>query len=174
MWSVERAQAWLLRKAAELALGGHPADAHGLARAAFLVNGPVDNEERFRALLVMAIGPNNPQNDAAVSEVYGEAAPVPPKTGEKMGLWRKSGIAGGKYLVQRRDGTVPEWPNFVLGAKDPAERLGFDARFTADVKVLADEFMNFRERYGEGDPDGAPHRKDDPATVARMLRGSNS
>lgn len=25
----------------------------------------------------------------------------------------------GKYLVQRRDGTVPDWPWFVLGARDP-------------------------------------------------------
>jgi len=26
----------------------------------------------------------------------------------------------GKYLVKRRDGTVVEWPSFVLGARDPA------------------------------------------------------
>lgn len=26
-------------------------------------------------------------------------------------------IVGGKYLVQRRDGTVPPWPWFVLGAQ---------------------------------------------------------
>ncbi len=25
----------------------------------------------------------------------------------------------GKYLVKRRDGTVAEWPSFVLGARDP-------------------------------------------------------
>lgn len=25
----------------------------------------------------------------------------------------------GKYLVKRRDGTVVEWPSFVLGARDP-------------------------------------------------------
>lgn len=36
-------------------------------------------------------------------------------------LWRKSPeTPEGKYLVKRRDGTIPEWPNFVLGAKDPA------------------------------------------------------
>jgi hypothetical protein len=118
-------------------------------------------------------------------EALGAEEPVPAKTGEKMGLWRKNGVAGGKYLVTRRDGTVPEWPSFVLGAKDPAaeealrayareaERRRFDPRFVADVKVLADEFMNYREERGEGDPDGAPHRKDDPATVSRMLAGAN-
>ena len=36
------------------------------------------------------------------------------------GLWRtEEGTPEGKYLVQRRDGSVVEWPNFVIGAKDP-------------------------------------------------------
>lgn len=31
-------------------------------------------------------------------------------------LWRNNeGTREGKYLVQRRDGTVPEWPYFVMG-----------------------------------------------------------
>lgn len=100
-----------------------------------------------------------------------------------MGLWRRNGVAGGKYLVQRRDGTVPQWPWFVLGARDPAasdalrayankgEKLGYDAAYVADIRVLADEFDNFRVDEGEGDPDAVPHRKDDPATVARMVEG---
>lgn len=97
-----------------------------------------------------------------------------------MGLWRKAGIAGGKYLVQRRDGSVPEWPNFVIGARDPAavpaliayadeaERLGYDQRFVDDVRAMVLEFEAYRREYGQGDPDGPPHRQDDPATVAKM------
>lgn len=100
------------------------------------------------------------------------------------GLWRKHGIAGGKYLVQRRDGTVPDWPYFVLGARDPAapaalrayadeaERRGYDARYVADVREMANEFERYRLSEGSGDPDAKPHRKDDPATVARMKKGA--
>ncbi len=101
-----------------------------------------------------------------------------------MGLWRKSGIAGGKYLVQRRDGTVPDWPYFVLGSKDPAapaalrayadaaEKNGMDQRYVTDVRVMADEFDNYRTEQGVGDPDAAPHRQDDPGTVQRMRNGA--
>lgn len=101
---------------------------------------------------------------------------------ETMGLWRKNGIAGGKYLVQRRDGTVPDWPWFVLGGKDPAapaalrayadaaEKLGMDPRYVADVRELAQDYERLQGAYGVGDPDAKPHRKDDPATVARMAR----
>ena len=99
---------------------------------------------------------------------------------ETMGLWRKNGIKGGKYLVQRRDGTVPDWPYFVMGARDPyapaalrayadaAALGGANGEYVRDLRILADEFDNFRVEEGEGDPDGKPHRKDDPATVARM------
>lgn len=101
-----------------------------------------------------------------------------------MGLWRKNGIEGGKYLVQRRDGTVPEWPHFVIGARDPAakfalqayaimaESLGYDAEYVADVRAMAEEFDEYRKSYGSGDPDAAPHRKDDPTVVARMNKGA--
>lgn len=101
------------------------------------------------------------------------------KTG---GLWRKQGL-GGKYLVQRRDGTVPEWPGFVLGAKDPAapvalrayadeaERRGFDPRYVADMRELADDFEAYRAEHGQGDPDAPPHRKDNPEIVARIASG---
>jgi hypothetical protein len=35
------------------------------------------------------------------------------------GLWRDDpATPEGKYLVMRRDGTVVEWPNFTIGAKD--------------------------------------------------------
>jgi hypothetical protein len=98
------------------------------------------------------------------------------------GLWRYGDKAPeGKYLVLRRDGTVPEWPNFVIGAKDPAavaallayakeaEARGFDAAYVADVRRLANEFYAYRVKNGEGDPDAPPHRKDD-AEVVRMMK----
>lgn len=107
------------------------------------------------------------------------------KTGETMGLWRKSGVEGGKYLVQRRDGTVPEWPYFVIGAKDPAapgallayadeaEKLGLNPQYVKDVRALADEFALFRAEHGRGDPDAVPHRRDNPEVVGRMARESH-
>lgn len=98
-------------------------------------------------------------------------------------LWKNvPATRGGKYLVLRRDGTIPSWPHFVLGAKDPAtpvalvaystecRRLGFDPQFVDDTRDLADEFRQFLATYGMGDPDASPHRKDDPAIVAAMDR----
>lgn len=99
------------------------------------------------------------------------------------GLWRNA-IKGGKYLVQRRDGSIPEWPYFVLGARDPAaafalreyadesERQGRDARYVADVRQLADEFECELLAAGTGDPDAVPHRVDDPGVVRLMERHS--
>lgn len=44
------------------------------------------------------------------------------------GLWRKNPeTPEGKYLIKRRDGTVPEWPSLVLGAKDPAAPAAINA-----------------------------------------------
>lgn len=96
-------------------------------------------------------------------------------------LWRNTdGTREGKYLVQRRDGTVPEWPYFVIGAGDPAAphalmsyalaaaREGMDPKYVADVQALAWEFEQWREDHGAGDPDASPHRTDDPETVAKM------
>lgn len=99
------------------------------------------------------------------------------KTG---GLWRKHGIEGGKYLVTRRDGSVPVWPSFVIGARDPAasaallayadkaQELGYDPEFVSDMRELAAEFATYLLFAGSGDPDAVPHRKDDPLTVGRM------
>lgn len=97
------------------------------------------------------------------------------------GLWRKNPeTPGGKYLVTRRDGTIPEWPHFVLGARDraaiyalrayadEAERLGMDAQFVADIREEADIWERELPNRGEGDPDAPRHRTDDPATVAKM------
>jgi len=102
------------------------------------------------------------------------------------GLWRDNPVTPeGKYLVKRRDGTVPEWPNFTLGAKDPcapaalrayaeeAARLGLDIAYAMAVERLADEWDVYRAKHGEGDPDKGRHRQDDPATVAEMKLGKS-
>lgn len=99
------------------------------------------------------------------------------------GLWKNNPeFKGGKYLVKRRDGTVPMWPWFVLGGADPvapialrayadeAERIGLDLQYVADIRAMATEFEEFREMNGDGDPDAPRHRKDDPATVAELMR----
>lgn len=90
------------------------------------------------------------------------------------------GYGEGKYLVKRRDGTVPDWPHFVIAASDPAapealrayafasEMDGKDPAYVADVRALADQFEAWRKANRTGDPDAAPHRKDDPFTVAQM------
>lgn len=88
------------------------------------------------------------------------------------GLWRYHG-GGGKYLVLRRDGTQPEWPSFVLGARDPLapETLRTYAslcrqrgpeyeQFGEDMLRLAQEFEAYLEQHGSGDPQAGPHRKD--------------
>jgi hypothetical protein len=102
-------------------------------------------------------------------------------------LWRRNPeTPEGKYLIKRRDGTIPEWPSFLLGAKDPAapaallgyadkaEELGFNPQYVADVRWLAHEFNMYRLEEGTGDPDRGRHRQDDPATIAEMRRGMGS
>ena len=93
-----------------------------------------------------------------------------------MKLWNK-------YLVQRRDGTVPEWPWMVLGACDPAapaalrayakaaREFGMDSEYADEVEGLAGDFERYQAIAGEGDPDAPPHREDDPAVVSRFGTG---
>ena len=103
------------------------------------------------------------------------------------GLWRnRKDTPEGKYLVQRRDGTVPEWPYFVLGAKDPAapialreyanaaEVLGYDGEYVSDIRRMADDWDEYRSQHGAGDPDAEPHRTDDPAVVEKMRIGGSA
>jgi hypothetical protein len=93
----------------------------------------------------------------------------------------------GKYLVKRRDGTVVEWPSFVLGARDPAapvalrayaaaaEELGVcHPEMCAAIMKLADYFDAYRAEHGPGDPGRGIHRPDDPATVAEMRKGRSA
>lgn len=102
-------------------------------------------------------------------------------------LWKNDpATAEGKYLVQRRDGTVPKWPHFVMAASDPAvpvallayadeaERRGYDPQMVEDVRALAEEFWAWRSANGDGDPDAPRHREDDPAIIELMRRGKGS
>lgn len=96
------------------------------------------------------------------------------------------GTEEGKFLVLRRDGTVPNWPHFVLGAADPntpaalrayadeAEKRHYDPDFVADVRELAVQFEGWRAENHTGDPDAGPHRKDLPAIVAMMRLGKGA
>jgi hypothetical protein len=86
----------------------------------------------------------------------------------------------GKFLVVRRDGSVPEWPHFVIGARDPAaygtlltyaevgEILGWDPEYVQSVRDLADDFAKYLWEHGAGDPPAGPHREDDPWVVEAM------
>lgn len=98
-----------------------------------------------------------------------------------MKVWAKTKeFFEGKFLVVRRDGTVPAWPHFVLGARDPcsskallayareAERIGLDLDYCKSVVELANDFDQCRRLIGNGDPDSGPHRKDDPWVIDAM------
>ena len=92
----------------------------------------------------------------------------------------------GKYLVKRRDGSIVEWPHFVIGARDPAaaaalrayadegRRLGFSPGYCDAVLKRAAEFEVYRLDHGDGDPDRGIHRVDDPETLALMRQGNSS
>ena len=86
-----------------------------------------------------------------------------------------------KYLVVRRDATIPKWPKFVLGARDPAapaallayatmaEKLGMEAEYVDSVRAMADRFDRYRLEEGPGDPDAPPlERSDDPGVLEAL------
>jgi hypothetical protein len=52
------------------------------------------------------------------------------------------------------------------------ERLppGYMALYEEHVRSLAWRFEQYRNEHGDGDPDGAPHRTDDPQIIALMAR----
>lgn len=110
-----------------------------------------------------------------------------------MKIWAKTDgpVKEGKYLVVRRDGTIPRWAHFVIGAEDPAaaaglrayaaeaRRLGLDEAYCASIEELAADFAERSMQAASdaavlgtkgADPDAGPHRKDNPAVIA-MMRG---
>lgn len=104
-----------------------------------------------------------------------------------MRLWRNTEVAPeGKYLVLRRDGTVPDWQWFVLGQRDiaavaglrgyadKAEELGYCSEYVADIRMLADEWEQaLNSGYDTPScPDSSkPYRTDDPAIIEKMRGG---
>lgn len=101
-----------------------------------------------------------------------------------MKIWAKTKeFCEGKFLVIRRDGTIPAWPHFVLGARDPAapyalrayvdkaRDLSMDEAYCVSIEELAQDFELFRTKHGDGDPDSGPHRKDDAGVIALMRWG---
>lgn len=104
-----------------------------------------------------------------------------------MRVWAKTEeFSEGKFLVVRRDGSVPHWPHFVIGARDPAapealrayadiaERMGFEPDYVASIRELADDFYQYRMAEGDGDPEASPHRKDDPQVIEAMRGGDTT
>lgn len=106
------------------------------------------------------------------------------------GLWR-NWMRGCKYLVVRRDGTVPSWPYFVIGAMDPAapaalrayaeeaRAQGFASDYCDSVIAEASRFAEYRydrEHSGDkkADPDKPPHRTDhtDIVDVMALAEGN--
>lgn len=99
-------------------------------------------------------------------------------------VWRNDPtFQGCKYLVLRRDGTVPEKAWFVLLEGDPAvpaclrayaakaEELKMDPEYVEDIRAMADEW-EFNQKNGlvpMGDPDAPRHRVDDPEIVTKMI-----
>ena len=91
-------------------------------------------------------------------------------------------VKEGKFLVVRRDGSIPLWPHFVMGARDPAvphalrayadkaTELGMETDYVASVRELANVFEKYRTDHGAGDPDAGPHRKDNESIVKAMRR----
>ena len=94
-----------------------------------------------------------------------------------MKLWNK-------FVVLRRDGTVPDWPYLVMGGRDPyaptgirayataALAAGEDPEYVEDLFRLASSFEEYREAHGPGDPAAGPHRPDSPGIIALFKAGS--
>jgi hypothetical protein len=98
-----------------------------------------------------------------------------------MEIWAKTKeYSEGKFLVVRRDGTVPNWPHFVIGARDPAAPAALreyaemarsmfgDHEYADSILELATDFEKYRQSHGDGDPESGPHRKDDPSVIDAM------
>ena len=98
-------------------------------------------------------------------------------------------IWNGKYLLVRRDGTVPAWCNlaYVLGPRDPATPIALraianhameesknpDLDYVQSLLDRADECDRYREQHGAGDPKSHPWRTE-AHDVMSALAGNNS
>lgn len=105
-----------------------------------------------------------------------------------MRLWKYNPeTPEGKYLIRRRDGSIPQWPSLVIGGADPAgqaalrayadeaERRGYDPALVADIRDrLIPEFTQWQQSYGFGAPDAPRHREDDPSVLHLMRQGNAS
>lgn len=100
-----------------------------------------------------------------------------------MKLWVKTKEwAEGKFLVVRRDGTTPDWPHFVMGARDPcvpaalrayvaeARKRKWGEDYCSSIEELALDFEQYRMKAGDGDPESKPHRTDNPLAISMMRR----
>jgi hypothetical protein len=95
-------------------------------------------------------------------------------------VWTKVGDKLGKFLLVRRDGTVPQWPHFALGARDPAAPyalrayaararvLGWDDEYIASILELANDYDAYRAKEGVSNPPASQHRTDDPNVIEAM------
>ncbi len=101
-----------------------------------------------------------------------------------MKVWAKTAeFSEGKFMVVRRDGSVPHWPHFVMGARDPfvpaalrayadaaRREPGIDPEYIDSIFELANDYERYRATQGNGDPDHPPHRKDHGDVLA-VMRG---
>jgi hypothetical protein len=106
------------------------------------------------------------------------------------GLWcNREDTPEGKYLVLRRDGSVPEWPWFVLGADDPAapaalhsyaneaQHAGMDPQYIEDIHVLAEEWAARQRQTGVVTAPYLPpplDMEEDPDVIEKMRLGGGS
>lgn len=108
------------------------------------------------------------------------ADPTPPTGGLHRNL---AGRSTGKFIVLRaRDGSTPDWPSFILGAKDPAapaalrayaveaEVRGFDRAYVTDVVRLAAAFEAWQRKHGGGRPDELPPAPDEASVQHHLFR----
>lgn len=82
-----------------------------------------------------------------------------------------------KYLVIRKDGSIPRWPYFVLSANDPASqaaleayiaearKLEYGSRYLRELESIADIFATFD---AEGKPD-EPDQRNTCEFVHRLI-----
>lgn len=103
-----------------------------------------------------------------------------------MKVWALTAeFSEGKYLVVRRDGTVPPWPHFVLSARDPAApealrayanrcaSMQLDRDYRDSIWDLARMFEDYYRENGAGDPDAPPHRTDNSFVISCMRHQSD-